>query len=80
MNPGDADDIRLDAARVLARLGVTDRQLRRMVAGGFPAPHYLGERRRWWLSEVVAWESAHVTGERPAAVTRGASNLLRGAP
>lgn len=26
-------------------------------AGRFPAPHYLGTRRCWWVHEVEAWEA-----------------------
>ncbi len=30
----------------------------------FPRPHYLGTRRLWWLSEILAWEAERL--ERPA--------------
>ena len=73
---GDATDVRLDTARLLARLDVTDRHLRRMVDAGFPAPHYLGERKRWWLSQILAWEALHATRTRPATVNRGVGNLI----
>jgi predicted DNA-binding transcriptional regulator AlpA len=75
---GHATDVRLDAGQLSARLHATERQIRRMVDKGFPAPHYIGERRRWWLSEVQAWEATHATRSRPAAVTRGAGNLIGG--
>lgn len=72
---GDAKDTRVDTAWVLARLLITDRHLRRLCDRDFPSPHYLGERRRWWISEIVAWEATHTSRERPAAVSRGAGNL-----
>jgi predicted DNA-binding transcriptional regulator AlpA len=74
---GDAQDVMLDAAKVLARYGFTDRHLRRLVVTqGYPSPIYVGERRRWWLSEVLAWEAANATRERPKTVRRGVANLL----
>lgn len=73
---GDAEDVRLDTAQVLAHLHVTDMHLCRMVATGFPAPHYFGERRRWWLGEILEWEASHVTKVKPAAETRGVANLI----
>ena len=27
----------------------------------FPAPHYIGNRRFWWASELEKWEAANVT-------------------
>lgn len=80
MKPGHADDVRLDANRVAARLDVTPRHVARLVhAGRFPAPHYVGERKRWWLSEVQAWEATATSSEPPASVRRGAANLNHGA-
>jgi predicted DNA-binding transcriptional regulator AlpA len=79
VNAGDAEDIRLDAAKVAARLDVSPRHLARLVKSGrFPAPHYLGERKRWWLSEVQAWEASSTTATPPASVRRGAANLKHG--
>lgn len=43
-----------------------------------PAPHYVGERKRWWLSEVQAWEARSTRTEPPESVRRGAANLNRG--
>lgn len=80
MSPGHADDVRLDARRVSARLGITTRHLDRLAhAGDAPAPHYIGGRKRWWLSEIVAWETAATTNEPPASLRRGAANLRQGA-
>lgn len=79
MTPGHPDDVRLDARKVAARLDVTPRHLARMVhQGRFPAGHYLGERRRWWLSEVLAWEAAATSSTPPASLQRGAANLRHG--
>lgn len=30
-------------------------------AGNFPAPHYLGRDRVWYLDEIEAWEQEHVS-------------------
>lgn len=79
MTPGHVDDVRLDARKLAARLDVTPRHLARMVRQGrFPAGHYLGERRRWWMSEVLAWEAATVTAAPPPSLQRGAANLRHG--
>lgn len=78
MSAGGPTDIRLDTGKVSARLGVTPRQVARMVrrpVNPLPAPHYLGERKRWWLSEIVAWESENATPDAPETVRRGAGNL-----
>ena len=34
-------------------------------AGSFPEPHFIGNRRAWWLHEVAAWEESRVA--RPKA-------------
>lgn len=79
MSPGHADDVRLDAKKVAARLDVTPRHLARLVRrGAFPAPHYLRGLKRWWLSQIVAWEEGQTSTEAPAALRRGAANLLHG--
>jgi predicted DNA-binding transcriptional regulator AlpA len=39
----------------------------------FPAPHFIGERRAWWLHEVEAWEREQMA--RPPEARRGARNL-----
>lgn len=33
--------------------------------GRFPAPHYLGELRRWYVHEIEAWERAECDPARP---------------
>lgn len=58
------------------RLGIRDLEVRTgrerstirrwIAAGKFPAPHFLGTRRCWLLSEIEQWESAVVTHEAPA--------------
>lgn len=79
MSPGHLDDVRLDAGKVAARLDVTPRHLARLVRQGrFPRPHYLGERRRWWISEVLAWEASTCSSSPPASLQRGAANLRHG--
>lgn len=76
MTPGGSGDVRLGTAQVIARLGITTRHLRRLVkAGRFPPGHYLGERRRWWLSEVQTWEAANTSAEPPRALYRSIANL-----
>ncbi len=76
---GGPEDLRLDTRKLLTRLCITERHLRRLVKlGRFPSPHYLGERRRWWLSEVMAWEGANTSTEAPADLTRGVGNLRQG--
>ena len=47
---------------------------RKCRAGEFPAPHYIGERRAWWLDEIEGWEREQMS--RPASARRGARNLL----
>lgn len=42
-------------------------------AGAFPAPHYIGERRAWFVHEVEAWEREQMA--RPPEARRGARNL-----
>ncbi len=68
------------------RLGISDLEARLHVDratiwrwcrdGRFPAPHYLSERRMWWLSEIEAWELQQMS--RPAEARRGAANLTGG--
>lgn len=36
-------------------------------AGKFPAPHYLGTRRLWWVHDVEAWEAERMARTTPAA-------------
>ena len=52
--------IRLNARQVAERLGVSKQTVWRWyTAGDFLKPHYLGQNRVWWLSDVEAWESEH---------------------
>jgi predicted DNA-binding transcriptional regulator AlpA len=54
------------ALATLARLGIADLETRLGVdrstvarwirSGEFPAPHYVGSKRAWFESEVLAWE------------------------
>ncbi len=70
----DPTATRVAVAWVLARLGVCRMTLDRWIkAGKFPAPHYLGEQRRWWLHEVQAWEAAEAA--RPPEARRRARPL-----
>jgi predicted DNA-binding transcriptional regulator AlpA len=56
------------------RLGISSRTLSRWVADGtFPAPHYLGTQRKWWLAEVAAWEAEHTS--RPEALDARTARL-----
>jgi predicted DNA-binding transcriptional regulator AlpA len=38
---------------------------RKVKAGTFPAPHYLGYRRFWYADEVEAWIAAQIAREQP---------------
>ena len=81
MSPGHVDDARLTTAQVAVRLGVSARHLARLVRRDrdpFPTPHFLGKSKRWWLSEIVAWETACTSATPPASLSRGAQNLRRG--
>jgi predicted DNA-binding transcriptional regulator AlpA len=46
---------------------------RRCRAGRFPAPHYIGNLRKWYLDELERWLVLETA--RPAEARRGASNL-----
>ncbi len=41
-------------------------------AGKFPAPHYLGSRRFWFLNEIEAWEREQMA----RSATERRSNLM----
>ncbi len=48
---------RVGIAALEARLGVERTTISRWCrAGTFPAPHYLGARRAWFIAEIEAWE------------------------
>ena len=57
---------RVGIAEIEKRLG-RDRTTinRRIKAGTFPAGHFIGSRRAWFLSEIEAWERAEMA--RPAS-------------
>jgi hypothetical protein len=76
MIPGHAADVRLDAKALAGRLDVTPRHLARIP--DLPPPHYLAGLKRWWLSEIVAWETATTSATPPEKLHRGTGNLLRG--
>lgn len=55
---------RVTMREVASRLGVTPRCIeKRVVAGRFPRPHYLGNWRRWWLHELMQWEQDNTRSE-----------------
>lgn len=59
---------RLRISELTARLAVHRNTIANWVrAGRFPAPHYIAEQRRWFLSDVVAWEAENT---RPASTRR----------
>jgi predicted DNA-binding transcriptional regulator AlpA len=66
--------VRLLIAAVEQRTGYHRTTIwRKCREGAFPAPHYIGERRAWWLDEIEKWESAEMA--RPASARRAARNL-----
>lgn len=65
---------RIGIRELETRLGVNRATVYRWYrAGVFPKPHYIGDRRVWWLHEVMAWEESRVA--RPAAARQ--NNLSR---
>jgi predicted DNA-binding transcriptional regulator AlpA len=46
---------------------------RRTRAGTFPAPHYIANRRMWFVDELERWASEEMAQQ--AESRRGASNL-----
>jgi predicted DNA-binding transcriptional regulator AlpA len=70
--------VRLGIAELEQRLGVHRATIWRWCRDGkFPQPHFVGERRRWFLSEVEAFEQ--VSAARTADERLGAKNLTAGA-
>lgn len=65
---------RLRIAAVEQRTGF-DRStiFRKYKAGKFPAPHFIGERRAWFESEIEEWEREQMA--RPPEARQGARNL-----
>ena len=43
-------------------------------AGKFPAPHYIGVRRCWWLEEIEKWEREQLTRPAPPSVGNAFGN------
>ncbi len=65
---------RIQIAELEQRLGVHRATIRRWQrAGAFPAPHFVGEHRAWFVGEIEAWE-AHRMADL-AVNRRGARNL-----
>jgi predicted DNA-binding transcriptional regulator AlpA len=65
----EADEIYLPAARVRRRYNITDMGLYRWVSDEdreFPKPMYIGERRYWRLSELIAFERRAASQPRAA--------------
>lgn len=68
----------VDAAEVMRRTGFSPATLhRRIVAGTFPAPVYVGRRKRWPASVVDSWFElvADAAGELPIDLARRAEAL-----
>lgn len=56
---------RLGIADVERRLGRNRATLWRWYRNGlFPAPHFIGELRAWWLDEIEAWEAEQMSRPR----------------
>lgn len=67
--------VRLGAKELEARLGVNRSTFYRWYkAGRFPEPHFIGDRRMWFLSEVEAWERETVA-KSPKARRGAVENL-----
>ncbi len=68
LSRADARDVRIGIAQLELRLGCERTTIWRRCKAGFPAPHYLGSRRYWFLSEIESWEAAEMAraaGARP---------------
>jgi len=66
--------IRLGISEIEARTGRDKTTIWRWYrAQKFPSPHFIGERRMWFLHEVEAWEREQMA--RPPSARRGARNL-----
>ena len=65
-------DRRIGIRLLSIRLNVSTRTVARWIESrAFPAPHYLGSNRAWWVSQVEAWEGAQAAqpvAERPNRV------------
>jgi len=72
---GNKDDIRLGIAKLEDRLGVHRSTIARWVRepepeNPLPAPHYIGDSRMWWLSEIMKWEAAEQKRGAERAATK----------
>jgi predicted DNA-binding transcriptional regulator AlpA len=71
--------VRLGIAELEARTGWHRTTIwRKYRAGLMPKPHFLGERRFWWLSDIEEWEREQMS--RPRDARRGDANLHRTKP
>ena len=69
------DPRRLTVAQLEQRLACTKQTIWRWYTkGDFPKPHYLGQNRVWFETDVEAWEQKQMaTRTTPPAVRRGAA-------
>lgn len=66
MTPGDLDDRRVGMRWVTRRTGLHRATIARWEKDGrFPRCHYLAGLRCWWLSEILAWETAQTERSLP---------------
>jgi predicted DNA-binding transcriptional regulator AlpA len=79
--PTTPTPIRLGIADLQRRLGVSRTTILRWYhAGTFPRPHYLRERRSWFLGEIEAWEANRMASLSVPGARRGSRNLRGKAP
>jgi predicted DNA-binding transcriptional regulator AlpA len=71
--------VRIGITELSSRLGVDRSTIWRWYRSGkFPLPHYLGERRTWFLAEVEAWERDRMAPlAEPRRTSRNAERLNR---
>lgn len=76
--PEPEREVLIDAAEVMRRTGFSPATLhRKIAAGAFPAPTYVGRRKRWAASVIDDWFAlvADAAGEMPADLARRADAL-----
>jgi predicted DNA-binding transcriptional regulator AlpA len=57
---------RVGIAEIEKRLGRDRTTINRRIKNGtFPAGHFIGTRRAWFIAEIIAWEQAEMA--RPAS-------------
>jgi excisionase family DNA binding protein len=57
---------RIGIGELARRLGFSRATIGRWTKlGKLPAPHFLGEQRRWFVHEIEAWETAEARPDRP---------------